>query len=81
MLGRYWWEPCGVSLLDGSIACAEGIAEAARIGLVEDVGGLAFCLLARSISTAHAVIRLIGLGHVVEARMLTRSMFENEIYL
>jgi hypothetical protein len=42
---------------------------------------LAACLFARSISTARAVVRLIGLGHVVEARMLVRSIFENEFYL
>jgi hypothetical protein len=62
--------------LDRIIACGEGIAETARFK-DDDVRVLAACLLARSISTARAVVHLIGLGHVVEARMLTRSIFEN----
>jgi hypothetical protein len=67
--------------LDRIIACAEGIAETARINPTEDAEQLAACLLARSISTARAVVRLIRLDHVVEARMLTRSIFENAFYL
>jgi hypothetical protein len=65
------------------IACAEGIVKTATIkgGESGDARELAACLFARSISTAHAVVRLMGLGHVVEARMLTRSIFENEFYL
>jgi Family of unknown function (DUF5677) len=66
--------------LDRIIACGEGIAETARIK-DDDARVLAACLLARSISTARAVVHLIGLGHVVEARMLARSIFENESYL
>jgi Family of unknown function (DUF5677) len=66
--------------LDRIIACGEGIAETARIKN-DDARLLAACLLARSISTAHAVVHLIGLGHVVEARMLARSIFENKFYL
>jgi hypothetical protein len=69
--------------LDRVIACAEGIAETARIK--DDDARLpkllAACLLARCISTARAVVHLIGRGHVVEARMLTRSIFENEFCL
>jgi Family of unknown function (DUF5677) len=42
---------------------------------------LAACLLARSISIAQAVVHLVGLDHVVEARMLARSIFESECYL
>ena len=71
--------------LDRIIACAVDIAETARIKLVEGDGpspGLwAFCLLARSASTARAVVHLVGLGHVVEARMLARSIFENVLNL
>lgn len=71
--------------LDRIIVCAEGIAATARIKTVEGDGPspglLAACLLARSASTARAVVHLIGLGHVVEARMLARSIFENEFYL
>jgi hypothetical protein len=71
--------------LDRIIACAEGIAATARIKPVEGDGPspglLAACLLARSASTARVVVHLIGLGHVVEARMLTRSIFENKFYL
>jgi hypothetical protein len=65
------------------IACGEGIAETARIQACEgsDARLLAACLLARSISTASAVVHLIGLGHVVEARILARSLFENKFYL
>jgi hypothetical protein len=65
------------------IACGEGIAETARIqaGEGSDARLLAACLLARSISTASAVVHLIGLGHVVEARILARSLFENKFYL
>jgi hypothetical protein len=70
-----------LSYLDKVIACAEAIAEMAHIDLTEDAEGLAACLLARSTSTARAVVRLIRLDHVVEARMLTRSIFENEFYL
>jgi hypothetical protein len=62
------------------IACAEAIAQTARIK-VDEAPLLAACLLARSISTTHAVVHLMGLGHVVEARMLARSIFENEFYL
>jgi hypothetical protein len=62
--------------LDRIIACGEGIAETARIK-DDDARVLAACLLARSISTARVVVHLIGLDHVVEARMLTRSIFEN----
>jgi hypothetical protein len=69
--------------LDRIIACGEGIAETARIK--NDDARLpkllAACLLARSVSTARAVVHLIGLGHVVEARMLARSILENEFYL
>jgi hypothetical protein len=65
------------------MACREGIVETARIK--NDDARLpkllAACLLARSVSTARAVVHLIGLGHVVEARMLARSIFENEFYL
>ena len=72
----------GISCLSKVLACAEGIAETARIEPTEDAEGLVACLLARSISTARAVGNLVGLGHVVEARKsLARSMFENEIYL
>ena len=67
--------------LDKVIACAEGITETARINPTEDAEGLTACLLARSISTARAVVSLIGLEYVVEARMLTRSIFENGFYL
>ena len=70
-----------ISCLGKVIACAEDIADTARIEPTEDAEGLVACLLARSISTARAVVHLVGLGHVVEARMLARSMFENEIYL
>ena len=62
--------------LNRIIAGAEGIAETARIK-DDNAKLLAACLLARSISTARAVVHLIGLGHVVEARMLARSVFEN----
>ena len=65
-----------LSCLDRIIACAAGIAETARIKN-DDARLLAACLLARSISTARAVVHLIGLDHVVDARMLTRSIFEN----
>jgi Family of unknown function (DUF5677) len=72
-----------LSYLDRIIACGEGIAETARIK--NDDARLpkllAACLLARSVSTARAVVHLIGLGHVVEARMLARSILENEFYL
>jgi hypothetical protein len=72
-----------LSCLDRIIACGEGIAETARIK--NDDARLpkllAACLLARSVSTARAVVHLIGLGHVVEARMLARSILENEFYL
>jgi hypothetical protein len=71
------WRGC----LDCIIACAEGIDETARINPAEDAEGLAACLLVRSTSTARAVVRLIRLDHVVEARMLTRSLFENAFYL
>jgi DNA phosphorothioation-dependent restriction protein DptG len=69
--------------LDRIIACAVDIAETARIKADEgsDARLLASCLLARSVSTARAVVHLIGLSHVVEARMLARSIFENEFYL
>ena len=69
--------------LDRIIACGEGIAETARIKDDEgsDARLLAACLLARSISTARAVVQLLGFGHVVEARMLVRSIFENMFYL
>jgi Family of unknown function (DUF5677) len=69
--------------LDRIIACGEGIAHTARIKAGEGAGAkvLAAGLLVRSISTAHAVEPLIALGHVVEARMLVRSMFENMFYL
>lgn len=67
--------------LDRIIACAEGIAETARINPTEDAEGLAACLLARSVSTGRVVVRLVRLDHVVEARMLTRSIFENAFYL
>jgi hypothetical protein len=66
--------------LDRIIACGEGVAETARIK-DDDARLLAACLLARSISTARAVVHLICLGHVVEARMLARSIFENKFYL
>jgi hypothetical protein len=66
--------------LDRVIACGEGIAATARIKN-DDARLLTACLLARSISTARAVVHLIGLGHVVEARMLARSIFENKFYL
>jgi hypothetical protein len=62
-------------------ACGEKIVETAHVDLSEDFGGLVVCLLARSVSTARAIAHLVGLAHVVEARMLTRSLFENEIYL
>jgi hypothetical protein len=68
-----------LSYLDSVITCAEGIATTARIKRAE--GDDAACLLARSVSTARAVVHLIGLGHVVEARMLARSVFENKFYL
>jgi hypothetical protein len=69
--------------LNRIIACAEGIAETARIkdDRARRPQLLAACLLARSISIAQAVVHLIGLNHVVEARMLARSIFENEFYL
>ena len=62
---------------------AERIAETARIkaGEGSDARLLAACLLGRSISTASAVVRLIGLDQVVEARTLARSLFENKFYL
>lgn len=69
-----------LSYLDRVIACAEAIAETASIKN-DDAKLLAACLFARSISTAHAVVRLIQLEHVVEARILARSIFENEFYL
>ena len=69
--------------LDRIIACAQGIAETTRIkgddAMLPKL--LAAYLLARSISTARAIERLIGLSHAVEARMLTRSVFENAFYL
>ena len=72
-----------LSCVDLIMACREGIVETARIK--NDDARLpkllAACLLARSVSTARAVVHLIGLGHVVEARMLARSIFENEFYL
>jgi hypothetical protein len=64
-----------------AVACGKIIVETADVDLSEDFGGLVICLLARSVSIARAVVHLVDLGHVVEARMLTRSMFENEIYL
>jgi hypothetical protein len=69
--------------LVASSHAAKGIAETARIqaGEGSDARLLAACLLARSISTASAVVHLIGLGHVVEARILARSLFENKFYL
>jgi hypothetical protein len=69
--------------LDRIIACGEDIAQTARIKAGEGAGArvLAAGLLVRSISTAHAVGPLIARGHVVEARMLVRSMFENMFYL
>jgi hypothetical protein len=72
-----------LNCLNRIIACGEGIAQRARIKAGEGAGArvLAAALLARSISTAHAVGPLIGLGHVVEARMLVRSLFENMFYL
>ena len=69
-----------LSYLDSVITCAEAIAKTATIN-GDDAWLLAACLFARSISTARAVVRLIGLDHVVEARMLARSIFENEFYL
>jgi hypothetical protein len=69
-----------LSYLDSVITCAEAIAKTATIK-GDDAWLLAACLFARSISTARAVVRLIGLDHVVEARMLARSIFENEFYL
>jgi hypothetical protein len=70
-------------LLDRVLTCGEAIAGTARIkrGEGDDARLLAACLLARSISTARAVVHLVGLGHVVEARMLARSVFENKFYL
>lgn len=70
-----------LSYLDKVAACAEIIARTARIDFTEDAQGLAVCLLARSISSARATARLISLDHVVEARILTRSMYENTFYL
>jgi uncharacterized protein DUF5677 len=69
--------------LNRIIAYAEGIAETARIkdDRARRPNLLAACLLARSISIAQAVVHLIALNHVVEARMLARSIFENEFYL
>jgi hypothetical protein len=64
-----------------AVACGKIIVETGDVDLSEDFGGLVICLLARSVSIARAVIHLVDLGHVVEARMLARSMFENEIYL
>jgi Family of unknown function (DUF5677) len=69
-----------LSYLDSVITWGEGIAETANIK-GDDASVLAACLLARSISTVRAIVHLIGLGHVVEARMLARSIFENEFYL
>jgi hypothetical protein len=69
-----------LAFLKRVITCGETIAQTARVKY-DDAPLLAACLLARSISTAHAVRHLMGLGHVVEARMLTRSIFENEFYL
>jgi hypothetical protein len=66
---------------DKVIACAETIARTARVKSTEEAGKWAACLLARSISSALAVVRLISLDHVVEARVLTRSIFENTFYL
>jgi Family of unknown function (DUF5677) len=65
------------------ITCGEAVAATASIKHEGDDAsqGLAACLLARSVSTARAVVHLIGLGHVVEARMLARSIFENKFYL
>jgi hypothetical protein len=67
--------------LDKAIACAEAIARTARVKSAEEAGKWAACLLARSVSSARAVVRLISLDHVVEARVHTRSMFENTFYL
>jgi hypothetical protein len=69
-----------LAYLDRVIACGEGITETARI-TGDDAKLLAACLFARSISTARAIVHLIGLGHVVEARMLARSIFENWFFL
>lgn len=69
-----------LAYLNRAITCAEGIAGTARIK-VDDATLLAACLLGRSISTAHAVVHLVRFGYVVEARMLTRSILQNEIYL
>lgn len=70
-----------LSYLNSVIACAEDTATTARIKRVDDAKLLVACLVARSVSTARAVVHLIGLGHLVEARMLARSIFENEFYL
>ena len=71
-----------LSYLDSVIACAEDTATTARIKREgDDAGLLGACGPARSVSTARAVVHLISLGHVVEARMLARSIFENEFYL
>jgi hypothetical protein len=70
-----------LAYLNSVITCALAIAETARIKPGEDGGAspglLAAALLARSVSSARAVVHLIGLDYVVEARMLTRSILEN----
>jgi hypothetical protein len=82
-LGEQGGAALWLAYLGRIIACGEGIVETARIK--NDDARLpkllAACLLARSVSTARALVHLIGLGHVVEARMLARSIFENEFYL
>jgi hypothetical protein len=52
-----------LSYLDSVITCAEAMAKTASIK-GDDARLLAACLFARSISTARAVVRLIGLDHV-----------------
>ena len=67
--------------LDRIIACAEGIAETARINptrMLRDWPPAYWLEAFRPLAPSCA---LSGLGHVVEARMLTRSIFENEFYL
>jgi Family of unknown function (DUF5677) len=82
-LGEQGGAALWLAYLGRIIACAKGIAETMRIkgddAMLPKL--LAAYLLARSISTARAIERLIGLGHAVEARMLTRSVFENAFYL
>jgi hypothetical protein len=77
--------PTWLAYLDRVIACAEDIAKTASVqgddAKLFKLKMLVACLLARSISTTRAVVDLIGLGRVVEVRMLTRSIFENEFYL